>query len=158
MNPPKPPVFVWDTSALIAAWVERYPPDVLPRLWERFVEAIQTGRMFAPDEVRVELEKRSSDLLEFLKPHEGFFIPTDEATLATVSAILSIHPKLVMERKRSSAADPFVIAAARLLGGVVVTEEGRGSPARPKITDICDAYNVRCFGLLELIRECGWKF
>jgi hypothetical protein len=158
MSAARAPLFVWDTSALIAAWVERYPRDVLPPLWDKLAAAIAVGEMIAPDEVATELKKRSTDLLDFLKPHNGFFIPTDANVLAEVSTILAAHPKLVMERKRASAADPFVIATARLHGGVVVTEEGRGSPARPKITDVCDAYSVPCISVLEAIRKKGWKF
>lgn len=158
MTPPRRPRFVWDTSALIAAWVERYPIDVIPPLWEKFAAAIDAGEMVAPEEVAVELEKRSKDLLEFLKPHETFFVPTDATVIAEATAILAAHPKLVMERKRAYAADPFVIATAKIIGVTVVTEEGRGSPAKPKITDVCDAYGIAHIGVLDFIRKAGWKF
>ena len=157
MNPPGPH-FVWDTSALIAAWVERYPIDVIPLLWEKFAASIEAGEMVAPEEVRVELEKRSKDLLDFLKPHETFFVPTDDKIIGEASGILAAHPKLVMERKRAYAADPFVIATAKIIGVTVVTEEGRGPPAKPKITDVCEAYGIEYIGVLDLIRKVGWKF
>lgn len=152
------PRFVWDTSALVAAWVERYPIDVLPPLWDRLTASIQAGEMIAPNEVKVELGKRSTELLDFLKPCDGFFVPTDELVLVEVSAVLAEHPRLVMERKRSFAADPFVIATARVLGGVVVTEEGRGSTGKPKIPDVCETYRIECINLLDLIRRVGWRF
>ncbi|MCK0198976.1 DUF4411 family protein [Ancylobacter sp. 6x-1] len=152
------PHFVWDTSALVAAWVERYPIDVLPALWDRLIVSIQAGEMIAPEEVKVELGKRSTDLLDFLRPCDDFFTPTDGPVLADVAAILAKHPKLVMERKRAFAADPFVIATARISGAVIVTEEGRGSPGKPKIPDVCDAYGVECINLLDLIRKVRWKF
>jgi hypothetical protein len=158
MNGARPSLLVWDTSALIAAWVERYPPDILPPLWDKVAGAIRQGEMIAPEEVERELKSRSTDLREFLLRQNGFFVPTDAAVLTEVSAILSIHQKLVMARKRASAADPFVIATARLRGGAVVTEEGRGSPAKPKITDVCEAYGIRCVGLLDAIRLMGWRF
>lgn len=152
------PQLVWDTSGLIAAWEERYPPDILQPLWDKFAASVAAGEMVAPEEVATELKQRSKDLRDFLSAQPGFFLPTDGAVLLQVSNILASHPRLVMQRKRASAADPFVIATAQLRRGIVVTEEGRGSPGRPKITDVCDSYGVSCLTLLGAIRQKGWRF
>lgn len=158
MNSATRPRFVWDTSALVAAWDERYPIDVIPALWDRLAVSIAAGEMVAPEEVARELEKRSKDLLAFLKPHERFFVPTDAVVLGRVAGILERHPRLVMERKRAYAADPFVIATAAILSAAVITEEGRGSVGRPKIPDVCDAHGIEHHPLLAAIRLMGWRF
>lgn len=145
-----------DTSALVAAWVERYPKDHFPGLWTKFGRLIEAGAVFAPDEVRTELLKRSKDLVEWLDSFEGFFIDTDEAVLDVVTNILRTHPKLVMERKVAYAADPFVIALAQIKGASVLTEEGPGSEGKPRIPFVCQTYGVACCNLLNLIKAQRW--
>jgi hypothetical protein len=41
-------VYCIDTSALIAAWQERYPLENFPRVWERFDGLIAEERLVAP--------------------------------------------------------------------------------------------------------------
>jgi hypothetical protein len=47
-------------------------------------------------------------------------VDLDEAVQLEVKEILAKHPRLVMEKKQRYAADPFVIALAKLKGLVVV--------------------------------------
>lgn len=35
--------YVFDTSALIAAWTEQYPPDTFPALWEGIAGLVEAG-------------------------------------------------------------------------------------------------------------------
>ena len=67
------PTYCIDTSALIAAWQERYPPENFPRLWERFDELIHDGRLVAPVEVHREIAKRSDELHNWLKARPSMF-------------------------------------------------------------------------------------
>jgi Domain of unknown function (DUF4411) len=145
-----------DTSALVAAWVERYPPDHFPPLWQKIESIIHSGGFFAPEEVREELTKRSKEIVEWLDQFEGFWRATDDQLLETVADILAKFPKLVMERKRAYAADPFVIGLAKLNGARVLTEEGLGSIGKPRIPFACREYEIGYCNLLELIREQRW--
>lgn len=112
--------------------------------------------MFAPDEVRNELRKRSVELADWLEAFDGFFYPTTEEVLVEVAGTLVEYPKLVMEQKVAFAADPFVIALASLERCVVLTEEGPGSEKRPKIPLVCRSKGVECSTLLDMIRAEGW--
>lgn len=145
-----------DTSSLVAAWVERYPPEFFPDIWEKFGDLIRQGRIFAPDEVRAELDKRSKDVVAWLDQFDGFFLPTDEAILQAVTEVLADFPKLVMERKVAYAADPFVVSAARMNGAMVLTEEGFGSAGKPRIPFVCRELRVEYCNLLDLIRAERW--
>lgn len=145
-----------DTSSLVAAWVERYPPDNFPGFWTKVGEMITAGQLFAPDEVRNELNKRSKEVVEWLNQFEGFFFPTDEDVLDTVSDVLGNFPRLVMAQKVAFAADPFVISLAKINGATVLTEEGPGSVGKPKIPLVCQHYRVECCNLLDLIRAKRW--
>lgn len=47
--------YVFDTSALVGAWVRTYPPDVFPGLWEDLDALARQGGLLAPEEVLGEL-------------------------------------------------------------------------------------------------------
>lgn len=146
------PVYCVDTSALIAAWDERYPIDTFPALWDALAELIQAGRLIAPDEVEEELKRKSQDLLDWIAEVGSPFVPSDQATLAGVTDILDRHERLVAAGKRASAADPFVITLARLRRATVVTEEYGGTATKPKIPFVCSDYGVTCISLLDMLR------
>jgi hypothetical protein len=59
--------YCMDTSALIAAWDERYPPENFPQFWERVNDALMSGLMVVPECVIDELMKKSKDLAAWIK-------------------------------------------------------------------------------------------
>jgi hypothetical protein len=74
-----------------------------------------------------------------------------------VRAILAKHPKLVMEKKQRYAADPFVIATAKVKCLTVITDEkATNTLNRPNIPDVCNDYGVLCINLLQLIQSENW--
>lgn len=50
-------LYVFDTSAFIAAWVEQYPPENFPAFWQKMHELAEGGRLIAPEDVHLELER-----------------------------------------------------------------------------------------------------
>lgn len=150
-------VYCIDTSALIAAWQERYPPENFPRFWERIDSLIADGRLVAPDEVLRETVKRSDELHAWLKDRVRMFRELEDAIQIEATQILSRFPRLVGERKLRTSADPFVIALAKVEGLQLVTEEKpTGSDSRPNIPDVCAALDMTTIGLLQLIRAEKW--
>ena len=150
-----------DTSALIAAWYERYPPDVLPPFWDKMDELISEGRLIAPTQVLEETEKRSKELHAWLKDRDSMFQPLDEAVQLKARAVLKRFPHLVGQRKNRTAADPFVIALSLISDRPVITEEKpTGSVKRPNIPDVCldKEFKTHWLDLLGLIRQEKWVF
>lgn len=146
-----------DTSALIAAWEERYPPDLFPRFWENIDGAIQRGLVLSTNEVLEETSKRSRDLNRWLKERDGMFIPLEEDIQLEARSILARFPRLVGARRLRTSADPFVIATARVRDLIVVTEENyQGSLNKPNIPDVCGELDIECIKLLDLIRRENW--
>ncbi len=145
-----------DTSALIAAWDERYPIDHFPRLWDHMEAALESGTAVVHESVIDELLKRSKDLAKWIKRIPDAIVPFEREIQIKSRQILSRHPRLVMIHKSAFAADPFVIATASLRGLTVVSEEGFGSASKPKIPDVCKAEGPKCIRLLDLIRENRW--
>ena len=147
-----------DSSALIAAWWERYPIENFPKFWTYLDGLMGCQKITAPPEVLKEISEKSDDLHGWLKEREARFVsPYDEAVLLRVKQILAEFPRLVAEKKQRFAADPFVIALSQHRGLIIITEEKRtGSLARPNIPDVCDQVGVRFAPLLQMIQQQGW--
>ena len=152
--------YSFDTSAILDAWQRRYPPDVFPRVWDRFDKAIGRGDVGASEEVRLEIEKRDDEVYAWVKARKAkMFVPINEQQQRHVSSILAQHERLVDTRRNRSAADPFVIALAMERECAVVTAEAAtGKADRPNIPDVCLAMGVRSITLLDFFREQGWSF
>lgn len=150
--------YSFDTSAFINGRRDLLPPETFPSLWTRVEGMIAAGSIQSVDEVLHELAKRDDAVQAWAKTQTMLFVPLDEDVQKATSEILRAHPRLVGTGSGRNTADPFVIALARVRGGVVVTEERRKSIARPKIPDVCDALGVRCLTLVEFVREQGWTF
>jgi hypothetical protein len=148
-----------DTSTLIAAWVERYPPDVFPPFWARMQALIAEGRAGSIDEVREELLKKNDELRKWADDQDDLFHPLDQSIQTATMAILADarHQKLTDSVKGRSMADPFVIALAQVRGCCVVTEE-KPAPRKIKIPDVCADLKIECIGILELMRREKWQF
>ena len=148
-----------DTSALLDGWVRYYPPDTFSSLWRRLEELIGEGELRATEEVLHELAKKSDDVHAWARDQDGLFLDLDEEIQVAVAEILADHPKLVDTRANRSAADPFVIALARLNRCAVVTGERlTGSLDRPNIPDVCQVLDIECIDLLAVMRQQGWTF
>lgn len=150
-------VYCVDTSALIAAWQERYPIENFPRFWDRLDAFIAEGRLVSPDEVLRETGKRSDELHAWLKARGSMFRELAEPIQIEAAQVLARFPRLVGEKKLRTSADPFVIALAKIEGWPILTEEKPTfSTNRPNIPDVCSALGVRTVSLLEVIRAERW--
>lgn len=146
-----------DTSALIAAWEERYPPENFPKFWDYVDRLAMAGRLIVTELVLDETSRKSKELEKWLRARPHAVAPLDEPIQLEAKAILAAHQRLVAEKKQRFAADSFVIATARVRGLVVVTEEKpTGNLNRPNIPDVCNVLGQDYIGLLDLIRAEGW--
>lgn len=142
-------VYCIDTSALIAAWYERYKPNRFPKLWLQFDALIEVQRLMSSVMVLDECSRRSPELHEWLKERPAMFLPPDAAVQARVGHIVNTYTGLVMQGKEKFAADPFLIATAEVHGFTVVTEE-TGPDSLRKIPGVCRALKVPSVNLMEL--------
>lgn len=148
-----------DTSAILDGWRRYYPPDTFPGLWKQLDTLIEAGTLRATEEVLHELAKRDDEVHEWAAGRPDLFVPIDDAVQEAVREVLAGFPKLIDTRTGRSAADPFVIALAKVNSCSVVTAEmASNKPHRPHIPDVCDAMGISCHNLLQLIRQEGWSF
>lgn len=145
-----------DTSALLAAWNERYPIINVPNFWNLFDQWVSQGKIISPIEVRNEIKKKEDGLADWLKNREAMFVELEEDIQRAAREILVQFPLLTKGIEGRKIADPFVISLAKARGCTVVTEEGPGSPNRPRIPLVCRHFRTPCVNLLGLIQGENW--
>ena len=155
-------IYSLDTSALIAAFHERYPIENFPSLWCKIEALIKKGRL-KMSQIVFDEAMRDTEIKQWcdenqLKP--DFQVTIDESVQEQVSEVLSEFPRLVDSRTGKSGADPWVVALALTIEScVVVTEENRTySENRPKIPDACDHFDLQCLKIVDLIEKENWIF
>ena len=149
--------YVIDTSSL-TTMRRVYPIDVFPGVWNKLDELAQNGTVISVDPVLRELEVQDDVVTAWARRHEAAFVPLDDAIQQEATRILAAHPGLVDLKQRKGGADPFVIACAFVNSCIVVTEENKTLGfGRVKIPNVCDALNIRCIRLLEMLRHEGLK-
>lgn len=148
-------IYCIDTSALIAAWYERYKPNRFPKLWSQFDGLIEARRLFSSSMVLDECSRRSPELHEWLKDRPEMFLAPDETVQVRVQRIVNTYTALVAQGKEKFAADPFVIATAETRGHTVITEE-TGPDSLKKIPGVCRALRIPVLNLMELIDGEDW--
>ena len=144
-----------DTSALIAAWYERYKPNRFPKLWEQFDQLISAGRLFSSTLVLDECSRRSPELYAWLKERAAMFYAPNAAVQTRVAFIVNTYTGLVQQGKEKFAADPFLIAMAEVHGYTVVTEE-TGPDSLRKIPGVCRALSIPQINLMDLFDAEDW--
>lgn len=145
-------------------WQGRYyPTDVFAGLVGRVETLVTGGRFLAPALVRDEIEAvGTAELSRWVESHEAVFVATEEV-LAEAQTIQNQFAGMRDPRAEYEEADAYVIALARLRGGIVVTQETSAAEKRnPKrthyIPDVCRELGISCISLLGLIRREGWRF
>lgn len=151
--------YSFDTSAILNGRRDLFRPTVFHTLWDLIAEAIAAGEIRSVDEVQRELARRDDDARQWATAQSGLFVPLELPIQQSAAHILSVHPRLVGQGGRRSAADPFVIALAMVNNGTVVTDElATGNLQKPHIPDVCGDLGVPCLNLMEYIEAQGWTF
>jgi hypothetical protein len=155
-------VYVIDTSSFIV--VGHYFPDRFPSFWAHFDALADAGRLVSAREVWKELDNFNTrqHLAQWVAARKALFgTPTSEE-MAFVARIFEVprFQSLVKKKKileGSPAADPWVIAAAAVRQGCVVTEEGE-NPNQIRIPAVCRHFAVQCCNLQGMMSQEGWQY
>lgn len=147
-----------DTSALLEAFIRRYPPDIAPKMWDEWLpKLIEDEPLFAAYDVLEDLSVRDDDIFKWAKSYDKMFVEIDRYE-PELSQIMVDYPRLVDTRRNKSGSDPMVIAFAQAQALTVVSHEMGGSQNSPNIPFVCGKLDIRHINLLNLIREEGWVF
>lgn len=151
--------YVLDSSCLIKLNREQ-PLELYPSVWEKVEALTVSGRAILPTEAKREIDHKDDPLKAWLKLRPGIVVEATTDDLAVVQEISAAHPHWVQGRK--NAADPFVIAAAVVHGGVIVTDEkfggGNAIGTNLRLPNVAAEHAVECIGFTDLVRREKWRF
>lgn len=148
-----------DSNIFIQGWNTYYAPELCPSYWDVLDNLAATGVIFAPIEVKREIEKIQDSLHGWLKGRSYFFRDIDLEVQIVLRDILHNFERLVDTKKERSMADPWVIAHAKVSGAIVVTKESYStSPTNIKIPNVCEALDVPWMNDFQFCREVGIRF
>lgn len=156
-------VYSIDTNAFMDWQARYYPTDVFPGVVARIGGLVERGRAKAPALVREEIDAVGTpELTDWAKANAGLFVATKDL-LAEAMAIQARFPGLRDPKAEHEEADAYVIALAKLRGGIVVTQETPAAEKnRPRrthfIPDVCRELGIPCISLLGLMRREKWAF
>src|SRR5260370_5219170 len=119
---------------------------IVKEVWQRIYQLITAKRIVICAEVLDEIRNRS--IYERIKLHEaalkdGDLASTDLEYLQLIGKITHEHPAMSRARSRKFAADPYVVALAKLQGYTVVADESNARANR-KIPRACRKLGVCC--------------
>jgi len=156
-------IYVFDTSSFRV--IEHYFPGTFPSFWKRFDNEIAQGTIISVREVCNELERKNpkDHFKTWYKHHQSKFLkpPTREETQFVKEIFNKEHFKQLIDQQAMlngyPVADPWVIAAAKVKGGSVVTEEVYKENAA-KIPNVCRHFGIPCTNVEGFLAQKGWKF
>jgi hypothetical protein len=146
----------------INSWQQHYRIDVFPAVWTALDGLICDGRVISCLEVYAELEKQHDDLFAWAKARKKLFeIPTRETT-DEMTALMGRFPNFAAAGGTANAADPWLIAHAKVSDAVVVTFEQfqeRSRPTKPpKIPNVCIDLGMRWLSPIDFFAETNISF
>lgn len=120
-------IYVFDTSSFVV--LKNFYPSRFPSVWSGMDRLIEAQRLVSVREVLKELDSYNDQdfIQEWEKAHKPLFLTPGKEELLMVSKIFQVeHFKALISRqnilKGTPVADPFVIAAAHVKKGIVVTQ------------------------------------
>lgn len=138
---------------------EHYGADLFAPQW-RIVEAsVRAGVTIAPRQVDKELEKwaeKSERIRTWLNNHRYMFSDVTSGMLATAKQVVNAYP--AYSSSTNYLGDLELISLAKSRGLTVFTLETRAqtmSKRRPKIPDVCDAFDISCVNVKGFLRREG---
>lgn len=142
-------IYVVDTN-IFSKTFRNISIDVFNDIWEPWSEMMMNGKIISVDEAYEELltywGRKAQEMLWLSKHKDAFQKMTNDEGLI-VSEIFK-NKKFREGIKESSLrsgtpeADAFLVAKAKVVGGVVVTDESNCKPNSEKIPNICVKFNV----------------
>ncbi|OHB83876.1 MAG: hypothetical protein A2V98_22075 [Planctomycetes bacterium RBG_16_64_12] len=104
-----------------------YPREMFSPVWALLSDLATSGVVASIDQVLEELRVQEDDVVtKWAEAHASIFLPLDAPIQTKAKEVLARFPQNFLDlRKRTSGADPFVVAAAIVNTAAVVTEEKR---------------------------------
>ena len=154
-------IYVFDTNSFRV--LSHYFPEIFPTVWENINLMVNNGQFISVREVYNELKRESNSLIiDWAKENKKIFLTPTPEEMIFVSQIFAVphFQNLVTNKqilKGTPVADPFIIAAAKVKEGCVVTEEVF-KPNAAKIPNVCQHFNIDCTNVRGFMQREEWRF
>lgn len=129
-----------------------YPRTEYPKEWQLFEDLLNNGNMRISRQVYIEITNGKDNLSTWIKGFKTAIFEDTKEIQEIVSRIMNKYDFVFDPASTRNFADPYVLAVAEHLGGIVVTDEGNGLASYQ-----CD---LRCFSLKNnpiLPRICSFR-
>ena len=148
--------YLLDTSIFINGWRKHYHPEVFPAYWSALDALIENRKVLSCEAVYDELQQQRDELADWAKERKRIFRSPTEDTLLELQGVMREFPNFAAQGGSRNAADPYLIAHARISKAVVVTDEVKLPAVRltkpPKIPNVCDALGIRWMPGVDFLR------
>ncbi len=150
-------MFVFDTSAYINGQRDHLPIATFPTVWQLVADSIDRGDVVLPREVYRELTGTDDDLATWIKQRAAAVAEPSAEVQREAGQILQAFPNIGVR----NAADPFIVAEAKLRMITVTTYEGRSFSGVPharwhrSMPGVCEHFHVACCTLPEALARLG---
>ena len=157
-------MYSFDTSVFMDWQARYYPPDIFISLVTRIEELIGAGQCSAVELVKEEIDAVGTpELRAWTKKHPVLFVTLDPLVQVEAATIESKYPDLMDPKSLHQSADAYVVALAKVRGGVVVSQETSAAEKKSAkrthyIPDVCRDLGIPCINLLGLMRRERWTF
>jgi hypothetical protein len=155
-------LYVFDSSSFIH--IGYFLPDRFPTFWRQFDALVMNEQVVSVREAWSELDTESAmpHLFSWLEKNKEIFATASADEALVVAEIFKVPRFLELIKQRNLSrgmpvADPFLVAAAKVLGGCLVTEE-REKPNAAKIPNVCKHFNVDCTNVEGFMTREGMRY
>jgi len=150
-------VYVLDTNAFYT--LGNYYPSRFPTIWRRIDQLVTKEEFRSVKEVRREIEINCpfEHIEEWVRANRHIFHKPDSRELKVVSEIFKRKQFLGLVRKNHilrglPVADPFIVAAAKVNSGIVVTQETL-KEAAARIPTVCKEFDVQWINVEQFLEK-----
>ena len=158
------PKYNVDTSSLLSLMNagEKYDKEVFKELWKDFCTLCDAGKIISHIEVQKEIKEGGvKDQKDWVKVHKKMFqaynLPKEENVIRDIGSREGHFVSFLQQDKmKSTHADPWLVAQAKVENLILITEEAVNSPK--KIPQVCRVLGVKSISLFGLMQEEGWSY
>ena len=159
-------LYLPDADVLIAAYRDRYPPDLFPGFWDCISHHLAAGRMLIIDRVINEILSPAG-LVQWVEQAANGYFPTTAA-----QPIVNAYRQLmdwVQENQQftpvaradfARGADGWLAAYAMVHSAIVVTNEVSAPDAKRKVPlpDLCNQFQIHSMNTVAMLRAVAASF
>lgn len=166
----RPSTFLLDSDVFITAKNAYYAFEICPGFWKGLLHHHHQGRVFSISRVRAELlsGSKTEDLVKWVTNEvpDEFFLEVDEDEVTEVYTEIMLwaqrHTRYLdrAKAKFATGADGWLVAHAKVHGGVVITNEQPAPESKTeiKLPDVCTQFKVPYKHTFLMLRELGVRF